>query len=198
MLLRKTIHKTKKFVRKTLQSFKSFILGGYTKLTKSPSLSLLSTNNLSNIKMQHLDNFYKEFCEQWDNDGNNIKLAENHDIESNRSMINSRDQRSVAGSSSLEEQKDVGSSKHLKGVDQSNILEQKMKELEMMDVKDDEHVSDIEEVLHYYSLLTSPIYQDLVDKFFTDMYSDFNPPQPPVRSGSSLNSSIRRLGPLNI
>ncbi|KAI3786067.1 hypothetical protein L1987_45194 [Smallanthus sonchifolius] len=200
MLLRKTIHKTKKFFNKTLQNFKSFIFGGYKKLTKAPSLTLFSTNNLSNRKMQHLDNFYKEFCEQWDTDGNNInqniKDSEEHDIESNRSMINSQDHKPVA-SSSLEEQKDVGYSKHVNGVNQSNILEQKMKELEMMDVKDEEHVLDIEEVLHYYSLLTSPIYQDLVDKFFTDMYSDFNLPQPPVRS-NSLSSSIRRLGPLNI
>lgn len=150
--------------------------------------------------MQHLDNFYKEFCEQWDTDDNNINqnitVSEKNDIESNRSMINPQDQKPVA-SSSLEEQKDVGCSKNVSVVNQSNVMEQKMKELEMMDVKDEEHVLDIEEVLHYYSLLTSPIYQDLVDKFFTDMYSDFNLPQPPVRS-NSLSRSKRRLGPLNV
>ncbi|KAJ0755477.1 hypothetical protein HanPI659440_Chr09g0358411 [Helianthus annuus] len=200
MLLRKTIHKTKKFFNKTIQSFKTFIFGGYKKLTKAPSLTLFSTNNLNTRKMQHLDTFYKEFCEQWDTDDNNInqdiKVSEKHDIESNTSMINSRDQ-GTAASRRVEEQKDVGCSKNVDGVNQSNLLEQKMKELEMMDVKDEEHVLDIEEVLHYYSLLTSPIYQGLVDKFFTDMYSDFNIPQQPVRS-DSLNSSIRRLGPLNI
>ncbi|KAL8250154.1 hypothetical protein R6Q59_033847 [Mikania micrantha] len=200
MLLRKTIHKTKKFFNKTLQNFKSFIFVGYKKLSKAPSLTLFSPKNVSNTKMQHLDKFYKEFCEQWDtncNDTNqNIKVSEEHDIESNRSMINSQYKKPSA-SSNLEEQKDVGCSKHVNGVDQTNSLEQKMKELEMMDVRDEEHVLDIEEVLHYYSLLTSPIYQDLVDKFFTDMYSDFNLPQKPART-NSFSSSRRRLGPLNV
>ncbi|XP_076952073.1 uncharacterized protein LOC143625683 [Bidens hawaiensis] len=198
MLIRKTIHKTKKFFNKTIQTFKSFVFGGYKKLSKAPSLTLFSTNN---PKMQHLDNFYKEFCEQWDTETANntneiLKLSQQHDIESNQTMIISQDHKPIVDIS-LDEQKDVGCSKHVDGVNQTNILERKMKELEMMDVKDEEHVMDIEEVLHYYSLLTSPIYQDLVDKFFTDMYSDFNIQHPPIRS-NSLSSSIRRLGPLNI
>ncbi|XP_076936753.1 uncharacterized protein LOC143604034 [Bidens hawaiensis] len=145
--------------------------------------------------MQHLDTFYKEFCEQWDTDNTNttnesLKLSQQHDVESNQ------DHKPIVNIS-IDEQKDVGCSKHVDSVNQTNTLEKKMKELEMMDVKDEEHVMDIEEVIHYYSLLTSPMYQDLVDKFFTYMYSDFNIQQPPIRS-NSLSSSIRRLGPLNI
>ncbi|KAI3766643.1 hypothetical protein L2E82_16711 [Cichorium intybus] len=208
MLLRKTLHKTKNFLHKTLQNFKSFIFGGYKKLSKAPSLKLFN-----HPKMQQLDNFYKEFCETWDSDVNNakpnIKVSEKRDIESNGSVINvsnninnnnnnnnSSNNKSVV-INGFEDTKDVGSSKYGDIGSQSRVLEQKMKELEMMDMKDEEHVLDVEEVLHYYSLLTSPIYQDLVDKFFTDMYADFHVPQPPVRS-NSMNSSIRRLGPLNI
>ncbi|KAL7603757.1 uncharacterized protein LOC111886814 [Lactuca sativa] len=200
MLLRKTIRKTKNFLNKTLQNFKSFVFGGYKKLSKAPSLKLFN-----NPKMQHLDNFYKEFCEKWDSDANNANPNLKGDIESNGSVIEvsntnnkgtnmTQDQKSVVISSSLEDKKDGGCSNE---GSQIHVLEQKMKELEMMDMKDEEQVLDIEEVLHYYSLLTSPIYQDLVDKFFTDMYSDFYVPQPPIRS-NSINSSIRRLGPLNV
>lgn len=196
MLLRKTILKTKKFYNKTLRNFKSFIFGGYRKLKRSPSLSFFSAS-INNPKMQQLDNFYKQFCEQLDSDGNNInqniKISE-QDIESNRSMINSEQR--VLNNKSLAEEKDAGCSNYVNGGTQ-NVLELKMKELEMMDMKDEEHVLDVEEVLHYYSLLTSPIYQDLVDKFFTDMYSEFNRPHPPTRT-NSLSSSMRRLAPLKI
>lgn len=50
----------------------------------------------------------------------------------------------------------------------------KMKELEMNDSGDVEQVLDIEEALHYYSRLKSPVYLDIVDKFFTDMHSEFS------------------------
>ena len=78
----------------------------------------------------------------------------------------------------------------------SFALFQKMKELEMMnDAGDVDHMLDIEEVLHYYSHLTSPIYLDIVDKFFMDMYHEFI-----LLRVSSLrtNSSSRRLGPLKL
>ncbi|KAL4583896.1 hypothetical protein LXL04_008481 [Taraxacum kok-saghyz] len=192
MLIRKTIHKTKKILTKSLQKFKSFIFGGYRKLKKAPSLKLFN-----NSKMQQLDNFYKEFCEQWDsgdiesNKSVNGDLNNNNNNNNNKTTNTMQDQKSVV-INSPEDKKDIGCSKSNR-----HDLEQKMKELEMMDMKDEEQVLDIEEVLHYYSLLTSPIYQDLVDKFFTDMYSDFYVPNPPIRS-NSVNSSMRRLGPLNM
>ncbi|KAJ6415936.1 hypothetical protein OIU84_004680 [Salix udensis] len=67
--------------------------------------------------------------------------------------------------------------------------EDKMKELEMMDVSNVEHVLDVEEALHYYSRLKSPVYQDIVDEFFTDMYTEFSVPQ----AAASINSSKRRI-----
>uniref|UniRef100_A0A7N0TS81 OVATE domain-containing protein n=1 Tax=Kalanchoe fedtschenkoi TaxID=63787 RepID=A0A7N0TS81_KALFE len=56
-------------------------------------------------------------------------------------------------------------------------LAQKMRELEMMDTDDLEHVLDIEEVLHYYSRLHTPVYIDIVDEFFTQICSDIYSPK---------------------
>lgn len=83
----------------------------------------------------------------------------------------------------------------------SSALLQKMKELEMMDASDVDHVLDIEEVLHCYSLLKSPIYLDIVDTFFMDMYHELFLPQVrslPRASSLRINSSSRRLGPLKL
>lgn len=49
----------------------------------------------------------------------------------------------------------------------------KLKELEMMDEKNAEHVLDIQEIIHYYSRLTCPPYLHIVESFFLDMYSEF-------------------------
>ncbi|QCD92103.1 uncharacterized protein LOC114181673 [Vigna unguiculata] len=52
------------------------------------------------------------------------------------------------------------------------MVEQKLRELEMLDTNNVEYVLDIEEVLHYYSRLTCPAYLEIVDKFFLEMYSE--------------------------
>nr|ACU18028.1 unknown [Glycine max] len=52
------------------------------------------------------------------------------------------------------------------------MVEQKLRELEMLDMNNVEYVLDIEEVLHYYSRLTCPAYLEIVDKFFLEMYSE--------------------------
>ncbi|KAH9621661.1 hypothetical protein KSS87_013984 [Heliosperma pusillum] len=77
-----------------------------------------------------------------------------------------------------------------------NKLAYKMKELEMLEVEDEEHGMDVEDALHYYSQLSCPVYVDIVDQFFTDMYQEYVLPQPSV-SLRSLSSS-RRLGPLKL
>ncbi|CAL1378066.1 unnamed protein product [Linum trigynum] len=94
-----------------------------------------------------------------------------------------------------EEEEQCSSKKQLKKKKMSNeesyALARKMKELEMIDVSDVEHVLDVEEALHYYSRLKSPVYLDIVDKFFTDMYQEFTIPH--QASVASVNSSRRRL-----
>lgn len=81
------------------------------------------------------------------------------------------------------------SSKHnTRDQGRSYLVAQKLKELEMMDISNVDHVLDIEEVLHYYSRLTCPAYLDIVDKFFMDMYAEFfGPPVTP----RSVNSKPR-------
>ncbi|KAE8659517.1 RAD3-like DNA-binding helicase protein isoform 1 [Hibiscus syriacus] len=102
-----------------------------------------------------------------------------------------------------EGKKKVRSSKLSKGKEQyyykrnrdgSYALAQKIKELEMMDVDDMEHVLDVEEALYYYSLLKSPVYLSIVDRFFMDMYSEFSHPQ----ASASTNSKKRRLGTIQL
>ncbi|CAN0878243.1 hypothetical protein LINGRAHAP2_LOCUS12369, partial [Linum grandiflorum] len=77
------------------------------------------------------------------------------------------------------------------------MLARKLKELEMMDVSDVEHVLDVEEALHYYSRLKSTAYLDIVDKFFSDMYHEISmiipPPNYCSQASASANSSRRRL-----
>jgi hypothetical protein len=77
------------------------------------------------------------------------------------------------------------SSKHITCEGRSFLVAQKLKELEMMDVSNVEHVLDVEEVLHYYSRLTCPAYLDIVDKFFMDMYAEFIAPPANPRSVNS-------------
>ncbi|KAI3418970.1 uncharacterized protein J3R85_013471 [Psidium guajava] len=69
------------------------------------------------------------------------------------------------------------------------VLAEKMKELELMGSADMEHVLDLEEALHYYSLLTTPVFLDIVHKFFMDIYSEFSMARQPAR----MNNSKRRF-----
>ncbi|KAJ8769503.1 hypothetical protein K2173_004248 [Erythroxylum novogranatense] len=66
---------------------------------------------------------------------------------------------------------------------------QKLKEMEMMDLSNVDHILDIEEVLHYYSRITCTAYLDIIDNFFKDMCAEFFGP-PPV-TPSSVNSRHR-------
>lgn len=65
--------------------------------------------------------------------------------------------------------------------ERSYLIAQKLRELEMMDVGNVDHVLDIEEVLHYYSRLTCPAYLDMVEKFFMDICSEFFSPSASAR-----------------
>ena len=51
------------------------------------------------------------------------------------------------------------------------LVTRKLKELKMMDRNNVDFVLDIEEVLHYYSRLTCPVYREIMEKFFVEMYS---------------------------
>ncbi|KAI5650539.1 hypothetical protein M9H77_36544 [Catharanthus roseus] len=206
ILLKKTIQKTKIFLHKTIHNIKSFLFGGYQKLPKAPYVNnpFYNVSNSSQT-MQELDDFYRSFSEQWQ--------SNNHDVECNQGQSNATERSSFLEIS----QKEIGNEEKKKknelektegkreeliistdtasgGNHSLGNLAQKMKQFEMLDIDDVDHILDIEEVLHYYSRLKCPVYLELVDKFFMDMYSEFITPQPSV----SINSSLRRLGPLKL
>ncbi|CAN1141954.1 hypothetical protein LINPERPRIM_LOCUS25738 [Linum perenne] len=68
-------------------------------------------------------------------------------------------------------------------------LVRKLKELQMADASNVDHVRDMEEILHYYSRLTCPEYVDIVERFFMDVYSDFF--CSPIRSKSRMKLENR-------
>ncbi|KAF8095085.1 hypothetical protein N665_0341s0013 [Sinapis alba] len=71
-----------------------------------------------------------------------------------------------------------------------DMLAQKMKDFNMVDLRDVEHASDVQEALRCYSSIRSPVYLDIVDNFFTDMYYEFSDPL----TTSSIKGSRRKAG----
>ncbi|XP_009611766.1 uncharacterized protein LOC107815365 [Nicotiana tabacum] len=212
MLLKKTIQKTKNFLHKTPRNLKSFLFGGHHKLPKAarhfnPFFS--GSKRISKSSIPELDDFYRNYYQQRHqldhndildrkNSGKNTKksqgIAEVECSESQRKIAVRFGMKDIERESRKEEEKkgrEILTRSTSKG---SLRLLQKMEELEMMDREDVDHELDIEEVLHYYSLLNSPVYVDIVDRFFLDMYTEFSIPKP----SGSLNNSMRTLGPLKL
>ncbi|CAI9773611.1 unnamed protein product [Fraxinus pennsylvanica] len=189
MLLKESIHKTKHYIHRTFRNLKSSLLGEYQKLPKTPHV-----NPLFYPRMQELDNFYTDFSQHWDSDHNKVLKKKKKGQFSakekrERDEKSSCDGRSMNGARKEEMKKDESSivcqtCMEGKQVESSskiaNGLAQKMKELEMFDMNDLDHVMDMEEVMHYYSRLTCPLYLDIVDKIFMDVYRELYPPQPLV------------------
>ncbi|ESW22619.1 hypothetical protein PHAVU_005G168000 [Phaseolus vulgaris] len=208
MLLRETFRKTKVVLHKTLRSFKSAIFGGYQKLPRSLSFNPFLGRSC-NARTYTSDQFYNEFYDILQSDLNRVKRG----ADSN-SMSRSRERMEDAANTEtlrkqssgedgeVEEKKSRGScelekKEWLKMKEGGNELAQKMKELEMMDTGDVEHVLDIEEALHYYSRLTSPVYLDIVDKFFTDMHTEFSVQESSV-TAVKRSKSKGRLGSIRL
>ncbi|XAR66991.1 hypothetical protein NMG60_11013396 [Bertholletia excelsa] len=220
MLLRTTISNTKKFFQRTLESFKSFLSLGYERLPKTPPLSPHMDLNLSQ-SYRELDKFYTDFTDKWDRDqgkekkktkkkpvlqpGKDDREVQNGSLDK---FITSTPTKGFEGERREGEEKKrlVGErirrrenttqissscSRDVKEKGRSCLVQQKLRELEMLDKSNIEHVLDIEEVLHYYSRLTCPAYVDIVDKFFMDMYTELSGLQSPV---SQKKSSTPRNG----
>ncbi|WJZ94595.1 hypothetical protein VitviT2T_013436 [Vitis vinifera] len=218
MQLRESIQKTKRFFHITLQNLKAFLFRGYQKLPETPPCNPFSCSSCKNQKKHQLDHIYADFSDQWESDQDRDKRRKMKGIMSSKELVKEEDNCSgnfvkLAKQSpennkhekgGNEEIKNMGSSHQGRRVQPSSYLVangggfallQKMKELEMMDAGDVDHVLDIEEVLHHYSRLTCPIYLDIVDSFFMEMYREFFLPQAP---SLRTNSSSRRLGPLKL
>ncbi|KAB5563918.1 hypothetical protein DKX38_003972 [Salix brachista] len=206
MQLRESIHSTKKLFHNTIQNLKSIFFGGYQKLTKHSSFNPFSCGS-GNVRNYQTGQYYEDFFNELECDlekgmkrkssslmGSEEPVRDEYvSNETDRTLANSP-QRKKQGEKEEMNKKicrpKKAEEKSSKNMNESGyVLAQKMKELEMMDVSNVEHVLDVEEALHYYSRLKSPVYQDIVDEFFTDMYTEFSVPQ----AAASINSSKRRI-----
>ncbi|KAF3450757.1 hypothetical protein FNV43_RR06846 [Rhamnella rubrinervis] len=210
MLLKETIDKSKNLFHKTLQNLKSSFFGGYQKLPRSLPCNPFSCG-YGKMKNCKADKYYTDFYDEWESHLDMISKRAGNATMASKDVMKEENARSESivfpkqspvktkQEAGLKEKKKTGSS-NLGKAKESNAqkmvnsggfaLAQKMKELEMMEAGDVEQVLDIEEALHYYSRLKSPVYVDIVDKFFTDMYSESSIPPAPV----SINNSKRRFG----
>ncbi|KAE8699476.1 hypothetical protein F3Y22_tig00110578pilonHSYRG00175 [Hibiscus syriacus] len=220
MPVMESIQKTKNLSHKSVDNLKSFVSVGYQKLCKPTLPDPFPCSGCSRKKDQKDRSLAEaDFSYNWEVGLEKSKMTNNDAIvatsmaeemrdeeECGGSLMNFSDmspQKKVKETGGKEEKKKVGSSKLSKGEegyyykrngDGSYALAQKMKELEMMDVGDMEHVLDVEEALHYYSRLKSPVYLSIVDRFFMDMYSEFYLPQ----ASASINRSKRRSGSIRL
>ncbi|XP_027124877.2 uncharacterized protein [Coffea arabica] len=207
MLLRRSLRKTRYIFQKTLRKLKSFLFGRYQKLPKAPFINPFFSGSNSCRKMQELDDFYREFSDQWGNLDTctlpprvpmveDVECGENHTratvqiIVDNTEIKARKEEKMVFKRHERKREEACGHTDNAG----SQSLAQKMKDLDMFELNDVDHQLDVEEVLHYYSRLTCPAYLDIVDKFFMDMYSEFVLPQPSL----SVNSSMRRLQPVKL
>lgn len=218
MLLKKTIQKTKNFLHKTPHNLKSFLFGGHHKLPKaarhfnpffSVSKRISDSKRISKTTVKELDDLYRDYYQQWHQpDHKEIQereitdktarkyqgMAEGDSSESQRKLAVRFGMEDIERERRKEDEK-KGRQVLTRSTSKGGVtLLQKMEELEMMEAEDMDNVLDIEEVLQCYSLLNSPVYVDIVDRFFMDMYTEFSIRKP----SGSVNSSMRRLGPLKL
>ncbi|KAK7319993.1 hypothetical protein RJT34_04722 [Clitoria ternatea] len=118
----------------------------------------------------------KELCneiESFTSLNNKSSEQKKNDIEMEK--IEECDKRKNKRSLTHQREKEQDSSLNSKGKRGNgiSIVEKTLRELEMLEKSNVDYILDIEEVLHYYSRLTCPLYLEIVDKFFIEMYSEF-------------------------
>ncbi|KAM7255695.1 hypothetical protein ACFE04_008593 [Oxalis oulophora] len=221
MQLRESVKRTRLYVNKTIKDLTSLFLGGYQKLPKPPILNPFSCSSRRHWKNHQNDEIYREFYNDWDSELAKKKKSctaavaaakqaviidkdEEEDLSFNGSFMKFAKQSPVKSSRIKDQEENTKAVRKGKREDQKSIrmdrdvvLAHKMKELELMDAGDMEHVLDIEEAIHYYSRLKSPVYIDIVDKFLTDVYTEITLPAPQV-SSVSINNSKRRFGSMRL
>ncbi|KAG6415772.1 hypothetical protein SASPL_123189 [Salvia splendens] len=198
--VKETFHDTKTFFHKAFRNVRSLLLRGYAKLpTNAFANPIFFGSSKIGPKLQETDSSCKSSSQHWDpsevasrRDGLLALKGQPNGEQGSKSVHRSADQKARA---------------RLQGkVRESSFLAteefaKKMEELEMMDESDGNHVQDIDEVVRCYSLLTSPTYLDIVDKFSKNVYQELNLPQPSRNitnsmrklNSASVHSSMRRL-----
>ncbi|ESQ35283.1 hypothetical protein EUTSA_v10008881mg [Eutrema salsugineum] len=169
----KSIQRVGRFLRKSIGSIKSTIcFGKYHNLpNNTPLLSPFSCSLRRRCPedSQTEETYSVISCES-------TAVAETREESPNKNQLKKK-QKKKKVSEPFEEAKRRG-----------DLLAQKMKDLNMVDLRDVDHALDVREALRCYSSIRSPVYLDIVDNFFTDMYYEFSDP----RTSSSINNGSRR------
>ncbi|KAM5547739.1 hypothetical protein ABKV19_001952 [Rosa sericea] len=204
MVLRNSISNTKRFFQKTLGTLKNlFSAGSYEKLPKSPAIysTSMSTSTFARVhdmnihntsSYKDLDKLYNDFTDQWDSkrQSNNKRLVISSPAQQDHKVVQRRDHEACDRNNKVmtkrvEESRTTFSSE-LKEPKRCCLVAEKLKELEMLDISNVDHVLDVQEVFHYYSRLTCPAYLEIVDRFFMEMCAEFfGPAATPGRSKKS-------------
>ncbi|GMP59895.1 hypothetical protein CsSME_00022981 [Camellia sinensis var. sinensis] len=200
MMLRASISNTKKFFQKTLKSFKSFLSSDYQRLPKSPPFNPFPTQSNQELDKFYIDftdrwdsdndkakakkrkkkkekemNLPRANSEKEVFSGSLTKIAKSGSKKNREEeMVEEKDKNKRLVCEGKRKEEYLTSCSNGKKEVRTCLVAQKIKELEMVDKSNIEHVLDIEEVLHYYSRLTCPAYVDIVDKFFMDMYAELS------------------------
>ncbi|OUZ99950.1 hypothetical protein BVC80_9069g66 [Macleaya cordata] len=106
--------------------------------------------------------------------GSFMKFANNQNPVTEEDIEKQKKQRSSShGSTGRYQGVNDDQTERIREQGRNNLVKQKMKELVMMDMRNMDHVMDVEEMIYYYSHLTCPVYLDIIDKFFMELYSEF-------------------------
>lgn len=159
------LQRTKKFFKKSIQTVKSYFSDeGYEKLPKNPSYNGHHNGRFS------LENIYTEFVDHqrepkdhimaitYEKDTNNLKHEKPSMLINNHEVLRNNQQKHEETSSEIEEKR--------------RFVTKSLKELESLDRDNVDHVYDIQEIIRCYSMLTCPVYREMVEKFFMEMYSE--------------------------
>uniref|UniRef100_A0A1J3E801 Uncharacterized protein n=3 Tax=Noccaea caerulescens TaxID=107243 RepID=A0A1J3E801_NOCCA len=172
----KSIHRVGRFLRKSIGSIKSTIcFGKYHNLpNETPLLSSFSCSLRRRCPQdsQTEETYSVISCES-------TAVAQARD----ESLINKNQQKK-------KQRKKVSEPSSEEAKRRGDMLAKKMKDLNMVDLRDEDHALDVREALRCYSSIRSPVYLDIVDNFFTDMYYEFSDP----RTSSTINGSRRKAG----
>ncbi|KAI3805641.1 hypothetical protein L1987_28201 [Smallanthus sonchifolius] len=154
--------RTKKFFKKSIQTFKSYFSEGYERLPKTPSYNGRHNTGFS------LENIYSRFVDEWEATQRVIAISN----EKNTSLKNKKPSMMISyhEDDKRKQQKHEDTSSRERE-EKRCLVTKRLKELEILDRNNVDHIHDIQEVLYVYSRLTCPTYCEIIEKFFMEMYS---------------------------
>ncbi|XP_008463389.2 uncharacterized protein LOC103501556 [Cucumis melo] len=176
MLLRATISNTKKFFRKTIWNFKSFFSNTYHRLPKAPPPFPAVVSEMDKDSTFHFISPHEEVQNGSFMKNNTpnaaVHLSTSTMGESQMERVEKNEDRmKIGGTHQRKMQENL---EYCRWKRRMCLVAKNMKELEKLDARNVDHTLDIEEILHYYSRLTSPTFLEMVDKFVVDIFAEFS------------------------